>query len=677
VTIDRLSRALESPEPEVRRRAVIALAESGEAEVAELLLLALGDQDWRVRKEAARVATALAQPLSLLPDLTAAVGQSDNVGLRNAAIEVLGKLGPDVASDLLAALDHVPQQGKKFLVAALGEVGGEAVVAALARLAAEPDTNLAAAAVDALARIGGDGATRALRACLRADDTYLRLAALDALERLDTRLTWEELETLLSDRLLRRVALRALGHTGSVRAVPVLLEALEEPSAHVVGSAAAALYRLASESGDAERALGAGIGRIGESARGALRELSSRGDQETRRGAALLGALLCDAEAIDGIVELAVQEELPALVARALREWGGGAVEPLLDVYAREVGVRRAVALELAADLSSASSVATDRVAAALRDAASDPEVEVKLSAARSIPPFAAAGDTDLLVRLARTPDERVARAAADALEALAEREHGTVERALEQVSLDGPGGAALTPLAGRMLGERALERLSAALSVDDPATRRAAIRALTALGGELAVEHIALALADEDVDVQIEATRALGELRDHEGRPVGADALLLALGSSTPAVQAAAARSLGAIAEGRAVEPLRELLRDGAPGVAVAAMEALRALGDPTIGDLLVEALGHGDDEVVKQALSAIRETGVERTAARLALGLSHAAWHVRCHAADELGAAGGEDARAALLARLAEEKDDLVRAAIERALGSIGEEA
>jgi hypothetical protein len=67
---------------------------------------------------------------------------------------------------------------------------------------------------------------------------------------------------------------------------------------------------------------------------------------------------------------------------------------------------------------------------------------------------------------------------------------------------------------------------------------------------------------------------------------------------------------------------------------------------------------------------LSAIYETGGPRTASRLTVGLSHPSWDVRRHAAALVGAFGGDDARAALTARLSIEEDDLVRDALSGAL-------
>ena len=119
-----------------------------------LVRRALGDQDWRVRKESAQVSLRRARELSLIEPLVQALCQSDNVGLRNAALDVLESLGDRASAALIAALPNVPEHARKFLVEALGESGGQLVVTELAKAAAADDPNVAGEAIEALARIG-------------------------------------------------------------------------------------------------------------------------------------------------------------------------------------------------------------------------------------------------------------------------------------------------------------------------------------------------------------------------------------------------------------------------------------------------------------------------------------------------------------------------------------------
>ena len=72
---------------------------------------------------------------SLIEPLVQALCQGDNVGLRNAALDVLEELGEEAAPALIAALPRSPENARKFVVEALGEAGGPLVVVELKQAA--------------------------------------------------------------------------------------------------------------------------------------------------------------------------------------------------------------------------------------------------------------------------------------------------------------------------------------------------------------------------------------------------------------------------------------------------------------------------------------------------------------------------------------------------------------
>lgn len=85
---EEIAAALAAEDPEQRRRAVeslTALASEVDAP-ARYVLQALGDDDWRVRKQAIQAAVELAPAHDLLSGLVQVLLPSDNVGLRNAAV---------------------------------------------------------------------------------------------------------------------------------------------------------------------------------------------------------------------------------------------------------------------------------------------------------------------------------------------------------------------------------------------------------------------------------------------------------------------------------------------------------------------------------------------------------------------------------------------------------------
>ncbi|HJK93804.1 MAG TPA: HEAT repeat domain-containing protein, partial [Polyangiaceae bacterium LLY-WYZ-15_(1-7)] len=81
---------------ERRRRRVRELAGARlDDERRDALLEGLADPDWRVRAEAVQsvIRCAPEERDPLLPRLVDALAQGENVGLRNAALEALGRLG--------------------------------------------------------------------------------------------------------------------------------------------------------------------------------------------------------------------------------------------------------------------------------------------------------------------------------------------------------------------------------------------------------------------------------------------------------------------------------------------------------------------------------------------------------------------------------------------------------
>jgi len=683
MSIERLQKALVDVDAETRRRAVLSLAsEPPSSLLCELLMRALGDQDWRVRKESAQVSLRRARELSLIEPLVRALCQSDNVGLRNAALDVLEELGEEAAPALIAALPRAPENARKFVVEALGEAGGPLVIFELKQAALSSDVNLAGEAIEALARIGGPEADAVIRSRLRASDPFLRLAALEALNRRDAQMDWEELEPLIEDRMLRRVAIAALGRTARPEALDPLFRALDDPALSTVGAAATAIVKLLRNSGAVRELALPRLRALGARARAGLAALlGGAHEAELRRASAELLAYAKDEAALGQIiVQLTLDAASPETLS-ALRDWGEDAVAPLVALASTlEPPEERAVALELAADLAAVSQTRATPlnrlVRETLRPALHDHDPVVVAAAARSLGPYVEASDAEALVQCALSIDPEVARSAARALEALVETERDAVERAIRSVEVETAQAAALASVLAMLGGPEALDRLRGLLSADEPHTRRAALHALGRIGGGRAAQMVALALADENSDVQVAAAQVLGRLRDENGGVPGASELMLAVHSEHAQVRAAVARALGNTGLSLALEPLCDLLRDDDGGVAIAAIEGLGHLTGDTLAEKLKDALVHPDREVVKAALRALASTHDQNAPGELIAALAHDAWDVRQVAAELIGDLRVSSARPALAAQLARENDDLARAALSDALRSLAEE-
>ncbi|MCA9580527.1 MAG: HEAT repeat domain-containing protein [Myxococcales bacterium] len=669
------------PEVEARRRAVLDLRTAQGSQVEESFFEALADADWRVRKEAVGVAPALAERVALLPGLLDAIAQTENVGLRNAALEVVAGLGARAADEVHKGLSTVSPVARKFVIAALGEVAGPGELGVLIRALDDSDPNVVAAALEGVAQVGGAEAEKALRARLRSSDPFTKIAVLDGLDRMRAKVPFEDLETLLEDSLLRKVALHVVGRSADPRSVAPALEALGDQNPSIVGAAAIALCRLHDARGEVARTVEEALRSLSEEGRASARRILRQGDPVARQSCARVLLLARDEEAVEGVVELASHDALPVKELLVLRAWGEACVPALLRVHDENAGKIRAVALELAADVASAAqasgkvAIVAEDVHQRLREGLSASDSEIRLRAARAMLEWATGEDASALIMGAGSPDAELSRACALALDALAERDQDAVRESLKPIQLGNPGTDALTSIVARVSGAAVIDQMREALASESPAARTGAIEGLRLIGGTQVVNLIGLGLADPEPEVRAAAARALGDLRDPTEGALGIGRLEEALASPDPTVVAVAAVAFGRARGPKAKERLIGLLGHEHPEVVISALEGLTLLGDPSVLGAVAPSVGVEDSEVAKQALIALSDLGADAGSAldvteAIAGGLRHPAWDVRQLAAILLGDCGGVKARRILESHLRSETYDLVRDAVNAAL-------
>ncbi len=652
---------LAAEDTERRRRAVQRSDSLPPERRRRAWLSGLGDLDWRVRREAIdAVASHAGGDAETIEALIDALLQGDNVGLRNAALEALGRLGRDASEALRRRLRRTQGGERKFLIEALGDAGAPEAVAELVALCSDADPNIAAASVDALARLGGAEAEQALRDRLKNSEPFLRMAALDGLVRLGARLAWSELAPLLDDPFARRVAVPLLGRSGAAEAVGPLARLLESASPHVSAQATRALYELASS-------LGLSVVETPLTAQRlvALRTHLREGDRATRRAALALALAGRDVEALGDVLAVAGEDTLPPLAVEALRRWGNAAIAPLLEVESRVAGPARALALELAAELGR-DQAPDPTLRASLLRALAAPAPRVVAAAVRGLAWHARGEDLPRILGLANDERDAVRGAAREALDLLGERHPDALVQAVSHIPRAALGGV-LPRVLARAGAAATLDELRTAFASGDAEQRAACLEALGELGGDAPVDLIALSLTDEDPWVRMAAATVLGRLGQ------GTDALLRALraGDEDPEVRAAIVRSLGSVEGPEIDDALRGCLDDDAPLVVVSALHGLLARRHPAASVSLREVLRHGDEGVVGRTFRAIGTLPEEEAKAVAEALLDHENWSVRAHAARLLAGYGG--AEATLVARLGAEEDERVRDAIRAALPKV----
>jgi HEAT repeat protein len=673
VKSDQLERAFHSADPDVRRQAVHRMSLHPKGTPLAQVLEALSDSDWRVRREAIALAAAqTSDKQSLVDALIDRVVTTDNIGLRNAAIEVLGMIAQGQAERFGVACDRAEPGGRKFLVEAMGKTRDPQMVPNLEDILRGDDANAAAAAVEALVCIGGTRSEELLMERLPTSDLFLRTSIVEGLTRLGTHVPWSELQPAVEDAIVRRISAELLGRTGDPQALEFLLELATDASPQTSSAALRAIATLAQQAESDREEIVERLAASTDSFRLALHESLLHGDTPTRQGASYLAVLCRDDSSLEAVLHAVADDVVGSEVIEALRTWGPQLVDALLMFHTGEPRVW-AIALELAAELtdrysSEVTPAVRDRVRGLIERDLIDAPDSVKAAAAESLRWWSDPRDCRTLVSCLDSESFAVRAAATSALEFLVSRVPEAVETALASADLDGPGGADIAQVLSRLGSDRAVDVLKRGLHAGDARTRRAVVQALAMANATDVAELIGYAIADEDIDVQIAAVRTLGQMTTREANMP----LQTALDSPFAPIRAEAALALGQRDVSNAIPRIRELLEDDEPVVAAAALDALAWLRDDVVAQAATRALESDNLEMFQAGLRAARTLPTNHAEPLVALGLEHPAWNVRMLAVKLLLELDSASARERLERASEAETDGMVRHAIESGLQS-----
>jgi HEAT repeat protein len=683
--MDDIDRRLISDDPEERRIAVPEIAGLPDSRWASCLVRALGDSNWRVRKEAVTAARSFAASRDVLHALVKVLGPGDNVGLRNATVEALASFGAAAVKALALALPELDADGRKLAAEVLARAGDSAAILLLEALFDDEDPNVRVAAIEAVAHVGAVDVNRAavlLERCLLTRDNLSVLTALDGLNRLGVAVGWPLLKPHLANSVLRDAVLVAAGLSGNAEAAPHLVRALSSSHGRSFRTAVGALATFVAADPASRKATRAAMSTLTETNRRRLVELALEpsDDVEARRCVLLVVGALGTTEAADAVIEALADDRLAAEAEQALDMLGPAAILALARRARSGAPDERAACVE---QLGRLADEGTRSIACqAILDAAADGAPDVVRAALGAL---AEVGDEATLGFASRwlSPDATpaVRKAASDALASAAARHPGAAAAMAREVRPESAEaamaatviGVVSSPIFESMADDIAF--LAAAASNPSAIVRRAAVEALSRFFGHGAVAAASFGLTDEAPEVQLAAIRALGRMRDTQGRPVGVGPLLEAVHTfADERLGVSAIEALGETGDSSALEVLLAVTRGAAANRAVAAVEAIGRIEAVGRVDALILALSHAEPEVVKAALRVIsKEERDPRAMAHVAASLDHETWDVRRLAAELLGRRYDSATRNLLRQRLILEREPLVRAEIQRSLQEV----
>lgn len=592
---------LASADEEERRLAVRALTGFPFQEVKSLAISALGDESWRVRKEAVDILLSFSPDETLARELINLLAIPGNPGLRNSVVEVLQSVGERVLPQLVEQLSHEDAGMRKFLVDIMGGIGSAEILPELSAVLHDDDPNVAAAAAESIGLIGDEAALPALLHALERDDLLIRYAILEALVKIGRPVPISHVTQIAADPLLKKALFECLGVIGAVEAIPLLVEGVREGARNVREAALVALEAIRSRASAAEQAdsidpqLKALAGGVVVEYLMSMRESL---DRKVKAAAISILGVVNDIRALDVFIKEYKDENLREISLSALREMGAAAGLQLAERFSDADDESRCIIAHISGELL------LPEYAAIMLAGLDDPLPLVRALSAEAI---GKSGRVELIPRLVELLGDQqleVSRRATGALVRLATIDREVVAGSALLLSESDSPECRLQAV--RLLAALADTSHLTLLSKDEHAlVRREAITSLGELRSPESSGRLSMALADEEADVRLAAAAALA----WKGFADESGALVLALDDPSARVQVAALRSLGKRGDKNALAKVISLLQGSTGMLLIAALQAAAMLDPDKAVPWLEKEQHNADAEVARVARDLLQQ--------------------------------------------------------------------
>ncbi|MCE5194731.1 MAG: HEAT repeat domain-containing protein [Nitrospiraceae bacterium] len=649
-----LTKLLESKDVEVRLDAVKSLRSNPSNEMLSLLLKAMDDTSWRVRKSASE---ALLEGYSLeeyIDGLISLLHVEDNAGARNTTIESLIKIGKKSIPYLIKAFDTTNHDARKFIIDVLGEFRDSECLPVMLKALKDEDENVRASAIEHLGRIGEPAVVDALIEILKSADLWTAYPAADALGRIGDKKAIPVLLHTLSIKTLREPVLKALGRFSEPETLKYIVPLLEDSSKTIQEEALKAIKNIY-HNGVKEEIISSAI-RECFGARGIDLLISyARNDkQEVRVPAIFLLGIMKDETALSPLLELSQNDELLDDVKRAFIFIGRVNPKAILGLFQKANPYQKRFICEVASEI--ASPIFYDLLEKLL----SDEDGHVRAIAITGLSRIGDIKAVNSIKKLLSDSYDDVQEAAVNALAVL--KKGFKTDEFINAISDRNPvirKNAAL--VLGKIGATGAVQNLGFALKDDNVNVRKAVIKALSAIKTDESVKFLMLGLTDEIPDIRASAALSLGSVKSTNV----SDALILLLADSDDIVRVAAIKALGELKERNAVKSLVKILSDKNGFIVTTAIESLSSIGDMDAREALLKMISSPDKEIRRTSIRALKV--FESIEDILIPYIKDDDWATRAAVIDVLGRKMTKNIRKEFEKLLDNEEDTVVRRALE----------
>jgi HEAT repeat protein len=652
-----IKKQLSSANVDIRREAVERMRGLKDALCIPILLEAMGDVSWRVRKTAVDILFEDYSVEQYIHGLIQLLYIEDNAGARNSSIEALIRLGRRVTEYLIDAFNTPNKDVRKFIIDVLGERMDPKSLSLMLEAIKDEDDNVRATAVEQLGKRGEISVVDALIDILNSGDLWTAYPAADALGRIGNKKAVPHLLKSLEKKPLREPVLKALSLLSEPSSLEHIIPLLKDQSRNVQEQALKTIEKFYHNGVSPEFITSEMKRMLGDKALDYLIKYAWSNKREVRMSAILLLGLMKDEAAFVPLLDISHEEEFSDDVKSALVFIGSDKPESLLRLFGTDNPQRKRFMCEVAAEI--VDPVFLD----ILEQLLSDEDGHVRSIAAIGVSKLNNVRVVDKIMGLMNDPYEDVQESAVNALsnfEDALQIDHLMDMLKSENVRLR--RNAAL--LLGRIKAKEAIDALGFTLKDENIKVRMAVVEALSLIGSDDAVRYLTYALTDENSDIRISAALSLGAI----GGEGVLDSLVILASDPDDAVRVASAKSLGMLKDSRAIETLVALLVDKSGFVVTAAIESLGAIDGDDAKVAILGMLASDDAEIKRTAIISLALfQGVE---SNLVPFLKDGDWATRIAAVRVLGRIKKEYVKQELEKLLDVEEDPTVIRAVEETL-------
>lgn len=592
--------ALQSADEEIRRSALHLLRDIPCHDAQAIIFTAMGDESWRVRKEAVENYIYSKPDLSSVGQLLDLLRNEDNAGLRNSAAEAVIRLGSASAPQLLKIVRDQDADVRKFVIDVMGAIGDPIFVPALLHALNDPEVNVASAAAEQLGALGDTSASEYLmKAILTRDEVMFRFSALGALGILAKPVPLPEaLVKLVDQDILKKAVFECLGTISDESSFKLLLDGFSCRQKNSRAAAVKALYKIYGRSSAASQA------KIREALQllkendiiTGLLELFDHRDGVLTEALLWTGVVTRDARFIPLLIEAYADERTSTASLSALQSFGREALHEIISRYSSLGENGRSGLCILIAECG--YSGFDDVIKNALRD----PSAQVREAAAMAVGKLGLITSIPDLIALLDDSETHVYAAAVAGLQSLIMISRSAILAEVSHFcSSRMPHHRKAAALLLASLGEQ--DRLLLLIKDEDPQVRKAAVSAIGVNRVEASCSMLVLSLADEDPDVRIAAADALGNLCD----AATLDALEHALNDQDAWVQAAALKAIVRIEPGRARSIIKNIHTRTEGLLMITILKILEEIGGSESEEIIRYALRSSDPDIARQAAKSL----------------------------------------------------------------------